>query len=557
MKKNIKETEGWTVLSAAEVIVKMAEDSKMECKNRTFKSALEYASKTLELTPMQTVLLLVLVNNESEMSWDTLASFFGVSRIKMRSYTSDLETLAEKRWIKKIYSNRGNCFKADPKVIEAMAHNKVFVPREISGKNLQQLVDEIMRIIRRFPYNDGIDNNKMMELSELIEANPELELCKTVLDIPEDYNQMIFLKTLQDYIRNSDMPDEVGVCTDLTSFYIDYPEDVDEETLSMDLEDGTNILFDMGLVEHCCDDGMADNEHIMPTQKAISLLEGYKKRESRKNKWAKGNNDVKSWRKIREKKLFYNDSDAEQLAQFTRLLSKEQLPNVQARLAEKGFRKGVACLFHGLPGTGKTASVYEIARQTGRDVMMVDISQVRDKYVGESEKALKRIFFRYRKLCQNSAVTPILLINEADAIISNRTENIEQSVDKMENAMQNILLQEMEDLDGILICTTNLTSNMDEAFDRRFLFKIELHKPEPHVKAKIWRSMIPEISETEAMKLASSYDFSGGQIENIARKEMIEYIISGKHPDFGQIESFCQAEYLNRKQRKSIMGFAA
>jgi SpoVK/Ycf46/Vps4 family AAA+-type ATPase len=151
---------------------------------------------------------------------------------------------------------------------------------------------------------------------------------------------------------------------------------------------------------------------------------------------------------------------------------------------------------------------------------------------------------------------PILFFNEADAIINKRTENAEHSVDKMDNAMQNIILQEIEDLDGILIATTNLTSNLDKAFERRFLYKVEFHKPNTDVKTKIWRTMLKDISVDDARQLASNFDFSGGQIENIARKRIVDYILSGKTASLDEIESYCQAELLaNKKERKHIAGF--
>ena len=153
---------------------------------------------------------------------------------------------------------------------------------------------------------------------------------------------------------------------------------------------------------------------------------------------------------------------------------------------------------------------------------------------------------------------PILFFNEADAIINKRTENIERSIDKMDNAMQNIILQEIENLDGILIATTNLTSNLDKAFERRFIFKVEFHKPATEVKEKIWTSMLKDISSEDAHKLASRFDFSGGQIENIARKRTIDYILTGKYASFDEIEGYCRAELLtNTKERKHIAGFSA
>jgi SpoVK/Ycf46/Vps4 family AAA+-type ATPase len=118
--------------------------------------------------------------------------------------------------------------------------------------------------------------------------------------------------------------------------------------------------------------------------------------------------------------------------------------------------------------------------------------------------------------------------------------------------MQNIILQEIEDLDGILIATTNLTSNLDRAFERRFLYKVEFHKPNTEVKTQIWRSMLKDISADEAHQLAIHFDFSGGQIENIARKRTVDYILSGRFASLEEIEDYCRAELLSGKQRRSI-----
>ena len=127
--------------------------------------------------------------------------------------------------------------------------------------------------------------------------------------------------------------------------------------------------------------------------------------------------------------------------------------------------------------------------------------------------------------------------------------------------MQNIILQEMENLDGILIATTNLTCNLDSAFERRFIFKIEFNKPCTEVKSKIWRSMLKDLSADDALQLASNFDFSGGQIENIARKRTVDYILSGQYATLSQLEDYCRAEQLGskdkKKERHHIAGFSA
>ena len=136
--------------------------------------------------------------------------------------------------------------------------------------------------------------------------------------------------------------------------------------------------------------------------------------------------------------------------------------------------QGFCCIFYGAPGTGKTETVYKLARQTGRDIMRVDVNKIKSCWVGESEKNIKAAFDRYRNICKNSPLAPILLFNEADAILGIRMEGASNAVDKMENSIQNIILQEMESIEGIMIATTNLTTNLDKAFERRFLYKIRL-----------------------------------------------------------------------------------
>ena len=91
----------------------------------------------------------------------------------------------------------------------------------------------------------------------------------------------------------------------------------------------------------------------------------------------------------------------------------------------------------------------------------------------------------YRALCKSSEKAPIMLFNEADAIFSKRIENVEQSVDQLNNAIQNIILEEMENIEGILFATTNLLSNLDPAFERRFIFKVEFNTPGKDSRARI------------------------------------------------------------------------
>ena len=113
----------------------------------------------------------------------------------------------------------------------------------------------------------------------------------------------------------------------------------------------------------------------------------------------------------------------------------------------------------------------------------------------------------------------------------------------------------MENLEGILIATTNLLTNLDPAFERRFIYKVEFKLPEKDSRAKIWKSMLPSLTENDAESLADKFSFSGGNIENIARKSTVEYILSGNEPALSTLETYCQEEILNRKKVGNRIGF--
>jgi SpoVK/Ycf46/Vps4 family AAA+-type ATPase len=197
--------------------------------------------------------------------------------------------------------------------------------------------------------------------------------------------------------------------------------------------------------------------------------------------------------------------------------------------------------------------VFQLARQTGRDIMQVNISQVKSMWVGQSEKNIKQLFDQYRTIVKRTKIVPILLFNEADGVIGKRKQDAERSVDKMENSVQNIILQEMESLEGIMIATTNLVQNIDAAFERRFLYKIKFDKPELAQRVRIWQSLMPAISETTANTLASNYDFSGGQIENIARKCDVDSILYGADViNEDRIIQYCADECIVKGEKPKI-----
>jgi len=253
--------------------------------------------------------------------------------------------------------------------------------------------------------------------------------------------------------------------------------------------------------------------------------------------------------KITSKQMFYDLDLLKEIDFLTESLMNEKFVELQNRMTSMGLSQGVAAIFYGDPGTGKTESVFQIAKQTGRDIFKVDISQTKSMWFGESEKLIKKVFFDYEKACKQCNLKPILLFNEADAVLGKRHELSQSNVSQTENTIQNILLEELERFGGIMIATTNLQSSLDAAFERRFLFKIRFESPSIEVKSKIWLNKLNGVEENFAMQLAKDFSFSGGEIDNIIRKVIMKEVLTGIHPDTSEVYQFCNSEKLLSKKK--------
>jgi SpoVK/Ycf46/Vps4 family AAA+-type ATPase len=259
---------------------------------------------------------------------------------------------------------------------------------------------------------------------------------------------------------------------------------------------------------------------------------------------------------IKPKMMFYNERETGAIQKLVSLLSEENYREIQKRLNEKNMRNSFTCLFIGGPGTGKTETAYQIARQTGRNIMAVNIAETKSMWVGEREMKIKEIFDTYQEAVNNSKITPILLFNEADGVIGKRLElnSSSRAVDQAENGIQNIILQEIDNFSGILIATTNLAKNMDSAFERRFLYRITFDRPGEHGRKSIWNALLPELLVELATDLSDKFDLSGGQIENIARKTNIDAILTGCVTNDTLIQ-YCKDEIQNSFNASKRIGF--
>lgn len=552
----------WTIVGALDCLLQLSQASELSEEFWDFASKpLRYLRKMLGLTDIQLVVLAIMIESGESVCWRSMGNFLGISRLTMMTYSEEVEQMLEKGWIHRaVYEEdftNYQGFKLNFGVISALRQNKVFVPEKLDGLTLQQFMDRLEIFVNVNLGSSSYGNPDIVEWVDwLVAKNPDLPISKILKEYTDLDEKLVFVMILVDYAQYADSDGE-GLWLSTISRTVS--NDFRSLGFIDDLKEGNLRFFTDNHVEFECNDGVVNNERYLLTKYMKNeVLAEYKPRRSQVSSSRNKNFDafLKKHDDIKAKELFYNKEEGAQIAKLASLLNQENFEGVQKRLEEEGMRKGFACVFHGAPGTGKTETVMQIARQVERDIMMVDISNIRDKWVGESEKNIKGVFERYKEICAHSKLKPILLFNEADALLNKRMESAEHSVDKMNNAMQNIILQEIENLDGILIATTNLTGALDKAFERRFIFKVEFKKPVAEVKAKIWKSMFKDaLSESDAMKLASDFDFSGGEIENIARKRAIDYILEGKELDMEQLYQYCREERLNSSSATRI-GFS-
>ena len=195
---------------------------------------------------------------------------------------------------------------------------------------------------------------------------------------------------------------------------------------------------------------------------------------------------------------------------------------------------GISALFTGPSGTGKTMAAEVLANELNLDLYRIDLSSVVSKYIGETEKNLRRIFDAAE------AGGAILLFDEADALFGKRSE-VKDSHDRYANVEISYLLQRMEDFGGLAILTSNLKTALDTAFQRRIRFIVQFQFPDQQQRAEIWQNSFPQHTPREALdvnKLAQ-LNVAGGHIRNIAMNA-----------------AFCAADDLDSVRMKHLLGAA-
>ena len=555
-----EETEQSTIMDAFIFLTRDNEDEAMRHGNRTHmhldqtdNNACRYLMRRLNMTRNQIHLLACIMYHTQGIGQacdaDDITRYLDAHPLAIFSMRQDFDALIKSGYLEE-NTGFGKRWQIRKEASKALSENRTLDLNEFKVTDTLALLAECINIIREGRYHDS-DDEIENRIDWLFTVNEDLPFVKNVYTIAG--GEPLIEKTLvlaAARIVGEEVPAfNIGDLNMILSSQ-------NTRTVGRALQRGNFPPVKQGLLEpYCSSEGMANADQWTISKEGwMKLLDGNtEEMEAILNIQKDPFHNLTPSSEIKERKLFFSGKTRENVDRLRAMLQEEQYQQIVAKLKEKNMPSGLNILLYGTPGTGKTELVQQLARETGRDLFVVDMALIRDKYVGESEQNLTRIFNNYRSYVERMPKAPILFCNECDAIFGSRMERTEHAVDKMENAMQNILLEQMEKMPGIMICTTNLTSTLDKAFERRFLMKLQLPKPELEARKLIWQSMLPQLNEEQSTTLANRFDFSGGQIQNVTRKQIINSIFTGNDElDFNRILDDCSAESMDRSNGHKI-----
>lgn len=541
----------WNISMAMSCVFEALWKSKLKIKKtQKYETAMERLMALYKLTQSQVWILCLVcehyVECDDSTSLSDISEALNIPAMTIMSWKKDMEKMSEDGFFE-WRRNRKDVMPVS-EFNDSLYSNTEFIPQK---KKEMDEIDFLNYFADRYESRRGEDMSEGMIARELLRyerKNAEIAMVKRVKAELEDSSHRFFLYDVAHDVI-------IGDKTSLNETIADLYDGGKRYTIATQMMEETHELFKKGLLEFETKGNLSDAA-ITLTDKGKKLVFGEKAFlfEEKINE-----KDLIKVGDIKEKRLFYSQQNQKEIDRLKNALQEEKLKGIQRRLQDDGLPVGVAVLLYGAPGTGKTESVMQIAKETGRSIVHVDIAEAKSAWFGESEKRIKKIFTSYKNACEiarkKGELMPILLFNEADALISKRKDANSGNCAQTENAIQNIILEELENLQGIFIATTNLATNMDTAFERRFLFKIKFENPSVESKTSIWMNKLSWLNKEDASRFAKEYDFSGGQIDNIVRKVAMNEVITGERPAISEINDMCKTEKIENPDGAKRIGF--
>lgn len=496
------------------------------------------------------VVLSILIDGgirQEEQAIDSFLEHFGGNLSGLKYITNALHSLISKGYVVSNTKNRHSkslvkqTFQADEKVYDALLSDKSERLEFQPARNFHSLLKNIQAIIDR--RNDGcFDAETMLKLVERDLVNcakcKELDWINGFDGLTIVEMTLFFCATLQH------QKDEQTI--DL-EFIIKLVEDnfAKQKELRDNLANKASLLIQHDLLVRD-EEAFIFDEFVGLSDKAKDALFEKDKTTTKKSTFATAT--IINPDDIVLEELFYNELEWKQINTIEKVLSKEKHELVLKNLIDNNLGKGISILFNGFSGTGKTATARRIAKITNRPLFSINTEKIVDKWMGNSEKNVRKIFEEYYEFSNQCELTPILFFNE-DSIFSKRVE-VAHSTDRTHNSMQNILLEQIEQFSGISIVTSNHAEKLDKAFERRFIYRVEFQKPNFETQLKLLQNSFPDISKDIISNVLESYSFTGGQIYNIKKKYIMQSIIEETEHIEDFFISLCKEEMQQTQYKK-------
>ncbi|MCX6244687.1 MAG: AAA family ATPase [Bacteroidetes bacterium] len=553
-----------TMIEHVEIIAIQAFDSEL---SEGFRDLLHPHTKVVadfySISENQAILLSVLITinlQTSSVDFAELAHYFDVNCITLAKYIPDLKILIDRQFLRatteenrkrRRQSLNTQEYYINRDFYQALLKAEKFSPQVMKAVDVFDFLKTVGQIIRG---KEELDNESQLyvEINSVFKENQHIQFLQDLKTFDlDDQSLLIYLMVCSEYVF-----DPKGEFDFSKMIFFLFPDIQDNMAIRKQFLNETHMLQKQDLLE--LERGSFRNDNlIFLTDKSWGMLVGENKELFNRTKVASNKQfQIIKAEDIIKKKLFYTVEEQKEIDFIVDILQPENYKSMMERLADEGLPQGLCLLFFGEAGTSKTQLSYQIAKKTGRDIFSFKISEGKSMFYGESQKLVKKSFDFYREMVEKSPVAPIFLLNEADGILSKRSNNsYNQSVTQTENAIQTILLNELENINGILIAALNNQNQLDTSFFRRFLVKKEFLKPTSEVRMRIWADKLPWLNPNE-LEILSKFEITGALIENVQRKLVLQRALYGVGTqNLDQIIKYLREEEINKPQERSKIGF--
>ena len=373
--------EGMTTVEAIEKVVAMAKGAKLS--DMFFQRATPYlqvVATKQNITEVQALFLCLFVERsvsfrQTDMS--DISNMLGCSAINLLKYQNDLDELAERFFIRRKIEFDGRMnFYVHKDVVKALTQNIRYERESYKCEDDLQFFSKLYELTHLSHEDELCYKMFYSEIRRLFLDNLDLRYVKALKRHKLDFTNEILLTH---FCRHLALNDEDVLAVENLAFLLEY--EPQRRDLGYKLSKGKHMLMKKKFIEFDFNDGFEDREHYRLTDFARKkLLKGFKLKVSKRC-----SSDVIMCKNIEEKQLFYDSNIIRQIEELSGLLEEQNFLDIRNRMKEQKMRCGFACIFYGTPGTGKTETALQLARRTGRNIMQVNISEIKSMWVGESE----------------------------------------------------------------------------------------------------------------------------------------------------------------------------